>query len=251
MIGSAVLCALLAVLGLAFFLYGRNVAVFVVAAAFAIGTAYQLHIVSTFGAAAVDVSDAGIRAADARLVHWNEVATARERSFSQRLELLGYRDEVLARVEYQLDDVEDILEIIRRHLRPPDPARDTFGRRRTRIDVFVMIGIAIIVVLGFLQSWWMGIGMLVFVFAVWRDMRHELAQLTIAGDEVILRTWLRSETIARDSVTAVMLALEPIGDLQRRLVVALQTSDGRGLRVSPRGQNAVEVYRALHHWHAR
>jgi hypothetical protein len=122
-----------------------------------------------------------------------------------------------------------------------------FGRQRPPRDLAALILLsagfsALAVAIWFLRDTWAG-GLVPLTFFVgsWAGLRAEVRELELRDDSLIVRTFLRSYSIPREHITAVvMTAGGP----------AIDVLSGARYTVSPPDTDADEVFRGLTEWHA-
>lgn len=204
-------------------------------------------------ASAVTTSRDGIRVADGREVSWSEIVTGRPAKIGDALQLIGRDGERLATIDYRVEGIDVVLDMLGRELRPRAPEPRVFGSPRRRLT-WVLINAAIVATtFTLLQD--MSAPMLLLMGAIglwifWSEGKERLQQIEIDDDAVTLKTLLGRTTIRREEVQAVKLTLRTIRNV-RSLDVAVLFRNGNVQFVTPLYAQALDVYRALRAWHSR
>ncbi len=210
--------------------------------------------VSLSGRYSVEVDPAGLRLVTktgaAHSVSWPEIAELRERRVLERVELVDSAGRERARLDYQIIGFEDLLAYVLDHVPAAAPAPAVqFLRRASRGDIIVdglsLALSAAVTVIALAQREFVGLmvpGLLLGLTAA----RHFglVRAVEISGRTVTVCRWLRRTTMDLKDVSAVRIALRPIGKHKSGLDLALEFRNGQRQFIRPGAGDIFALYRA-------
>lgn len=224
------------------------------AALFALFAAWGIRFAVTCSSMAVSTSRDGIRIGVGDWIEWAAVASVRERAWLQRVDLIGHGGQRLGSIEYQVEDVDKILDHLKCRMRGPLVIpRQKFGRRFSAVYLatsVVVCGafVALGVWLWSSEGHW--IGLLVPPVLVWglhSEFRDQIRELEVHESALVVRTVLRERALLRQDIDHAELLLKPVGS-GHLLSVLLVLRDGRSVWVQPVGEDAQAVHGAIVSW---
>jgi hypothetical protein len=254
-------CFLAFALGFALLLYlappeevAGRVLVTASAALFALCAAWGMRFAVTCGSLAVSVGRDGIRVGVGDWIEWAAVARVRERAWLQRVDLIGHDGQRLASIDYQVEDVDEILNLVRgRMQRSGTTPRQRFGRRFPAVYLassVIVCGAFVALGVWLWRSEGVWVGLLVppvLLWGLYAEFRDQLRELELHETKLVLRTVLRERVVMRQDIDRTQLLLKPVrsGHL---LSVLLVLRDGSSVWVHPVGEDAEDVYAAVENW---
>jgi hypothetical protein len=255
------LCSLAFAVGFALLLYldppeevAGRVVVTAVAVFGALFATWGIRFAVTCGSMAVSAGRDGIRVGVGDWIEWAAVARVRERAWLQRVDLIGHDGHRLASIEYQVEGVDELLDLLKgRMQRPLTIPRQRFGRRFPAVYLatsVIVCGAFVALGVWLWRSEGQWIGLLVPPVLLWglhAEFRDQIRELELHETALVLRTVLRERVVLRQDIDHTELLLKPVGN-GHLLSVLLVLRDGSSVWVHPVGQDAQDVYAAVESW---
>jgi hypothetical protein len=203
----------------------------------------------------VELSDDGIAVGSGQPVPWSSITGVRERGVGQRLELLDAGGTRLASIGYQVEYAWEVVREVRQRSRIAErvPSSAVFGKRRsaaniasTVVSAAIMCGFA--VWLWIEVQHWLVVAMSVFLlWAIYTDLRDDVSQVELRERDLVIRTFLREQIVARESIAEADLTLR-LARMQKQLATEVVQHDGTVIELRPPGVDVVELTTAIRRW---
>jgi hypothetical protein len=206
---------------------------------------------------AIESTDAGIRVGSGEVVPWSGIVAIRGRQIRQRLDLLGANGATLAGIEYQVENIEELLaELWRRSRISEIPSTAAiFGRRRPGVADVLSTAFLLALAGGSVWLWietrhWMWLVLVPAVlWSAYSEMKKDEREVELRAGEMVVRTLLREDRIPADLVTGATLGMEPVHG-QQVLSTIVELRNDVTVFLRPRGVDPVALTAAVKRWTA-
>jgi hypothetical protein len=225
---------------------------------FGVGALYSWKIVRHLPEAAISTDQEGlwpsIKDRNLALVPWSKIVRLRERPVLQRIEALDLSGQVVAKLEYQLQDFERLraLALQRANLQIHEiPASGIFQKSRWHhmFSVGAMVGFALL-------GWYVGqtqplvgyAGMAFVVGMIGWEYWTTPFRLRVTRDALEIQSPGRRQRVPRQHVAAVEIQDELVNHAKHPAVILRLVGSSKPIKLKALGVQAVELHQALQAW---
>jgi hypothetical protein len=225
---------------------------------FGTGAWYSWKIVRHLPAAAISIDQEGlwpsINDRGQALVPWSKISRLRERPFLQRIEALDTSGQVVARIEYQLQDFERLRALVlqRAHLRAHEITASGFLQKSRWHHVFSLSAIVCFALLG----WYVGptqplvgyVGMALVVGTIGWEYWTTPFRLRVTRDALEIYSPSGRRRVPKQDVATVEIQDQLVNRAKHPAVILRLVGVSKPIKLRALGVQAIELHQALQAW---